>query len=261
MSLHDAYARVTPYEIAFQDAEHVAELASTVNREAGARGVDVHDLQGFLTLGTVDAFVRGLAGTTDDPATLHRFGPLAFHAVHFTHARSPLFLLSTHVARYLVEGAPEGSPRPPRPAGYLQLPQHLFWTGAAGEAPESIDGVFWTATPPGSLHALLVTGIRPDRPGLGVVPLPPAPLRDAPRWLDVDARDGERDFSTELPGAELDILYGVEAAGEAFKLLARFFAYVDAAPDALEEHEAFAESEGEGPTPSVLPFIRVSIGE
>lgn len=259
MSLHDAYARLTPYELAFQDAGRASELLGAVGEEAEARGADVHDLNGFLTLGAVEAFVRELAGEADDPGALHRFGPLAFHGVHFSASDSPVFLLSTHVARYLVEGVPEGAPRPPRPAGYLQLPQHLFWTRATGEAPESIDGVFWTATPGGVLHALMVTGMRPDRPGIGVVALPAAPAGEAGRWLEVDAREDDEDFGTHLPGAEIDALYGVETAGEVFKLVARFFAYVDATPEALAERDAVEGPAGDGPTPSALPFIRVSI--
>lgn len=259
MPLHDAYARLTPYELAFRDAGRASKLAQAAGEEAEARGADVHDLNGFLTLGAVEAFVREVSGATDDPGALHRFGPLAFHGVHFTASEEPVFVLSTHVARYLVEGVPEGAPHPPRPAGYLQLPQHLFWTRAAGEAPESIDGVFWTATPTGTLHALIVTGMRPDRPGLGAVPLPAAPVEDAARWLDFEARAEGGDFRTDMPGAEIDALYGVETAGEALKLLARFFAYVDATPEGLVERDAVREPAGDGPTPSALPFIRVAI--
>lgn len=271
MSLHDAYARITPWELAFDDAERASELAVSVREEAEARGVDPHDLNGFLTLGVVEAFVRGVAGAADDPAALHRFGPLAFHGVHFTEAERPLFLATTHVARYLVGGVPDGTPEPPCQAGYLQLPQHLFWTRAADDAPESIDGIFWSVAPSGTLHTLVVTGIRPDRPGVGAVQLPAAPLADAARWLVVEAREGG-DFETELPGAEIDALYGVETAGEVLKLLARFFAYVDAAPEALEERPAPREprtggpeeeeasgGDPDGPRPSALPFIRVSL--
>lgn len=259
MSLHDAYARVTPYELAFRDVARAAGLLEAASEEAEARGADVHDPTGFLTLGAVEAFVREVAGPEDATGALHRYGPLAFHGVHFTSADRPLFLLSTHVARYLVGGVPDGAARPPRAAGYLQLPQHLFWTGAAGDSPESIDGVFWTVTTDGRLHALMVTGIRPDRPGVSVVPLPAAPVEDAPRWLDVEARPDGSDFATDIPGAEIDALYGVETAGEVLKLLARFFAYADAAPHALEGREAATRPDGDGPAPSGLPFIRVSI--
>lgn len=258
-----------------------------VEEEAEGRGVSLDDPNAFLTLGTVDAFVRDVAGDDADPTALHRYGPLAFHLTRFEAAGTPLYLMSTHVARYLTEGVPDGEPRPPSAAGYLQLPQHLFWTRAAEESPESVDGVFWSLTDAGVLHALLATGIRPDRPGMGVVPLPAAPLDDAPTWLDLDARD-EGDFATDLPGAEIDHLYGIETAGELLKLLARFFAYLDGAPSALEEGrpgpepdddpeataaegDEAAEQEGaptsqgpgvarSGPRPSDLAFSRVTLG-
>jgi hypothetical protein len=178
-----------------------------------------------------------VAGEDADPGDLHRFGPLAYHAISFASAGHPLYVLSTHAARYLVEGAPDGEPTPPSEAGYVQLPQHLFWTRAGGGSPESVDGIFWSATPSGRLHALLVTGIRPDRPGLGVVPLPAGPLDEAATWLDLEARVEEEDFATDLPGAELDALYEIRTAGEVFKLLGRFFAHLDASPDAVADEQ------------------------
>ena len=104
----------------------------------------------------------------------------------------------------------------------------------------------------------MVTGIRPDRPGLGVIPLPPAPLNDAPIWLDLEARGTENDFSASLPGGELDGLYGVSTAGEVFKLLARIFAYISSDQGRLE---AEAPHEGEqAPEPSCLHYTRIGRG-
>lgn len=265
MSLHDEYARVTPYEMVFREGRRVADLVDGVEEESERRGIDATELSGFLTLGAVEAFVREVAGddAEADPGALHRFGPLAFHGVHFATAGTRLYLMTTHVARYLVEGTPEGEPRLPAEAGYVQLPQHLFWTRAAGEAPESVDGVFWSAAREGALHLLMVTGIRPDRPGVGVVPLPPGPLADAPAWVDVDAREDGDDFATDLPGAELDVLYEIRTSGELFKLLARFFAYVEGEPEALRrvegERDGAARPEDDGPPRSALPFFRVTL--
>lgn len=262
MSLHDEYARVTPFELALQDEDRVSGLIDAATEEAEGRGVDLEELDGFLTLGAAAALVAEVAGVDADPSTLHRFGPLAYHAVRFASAGRPVYLLSTHAVRYLAEGAPDGEPAPPTDSGYVQLPQHLVWTRAAEDAPESVDGIFWSTTPSGLLHSLLVTGIRPDRPGLGVVPLPAGPLDDAPGWLELDAReDGGADFTTDLPGAELDALYEIRTAGEVFKLLGRFFAYLDASPDAVTgERKADGATEDDGPTPSALPFRRVTLG-
>jgi len=259
MSLHDAYARTTPWELAFESAQDARDFVARVTEEAEGRGADPEVLEAFLTMGAVDHFIGGLEGAVGEEGALARFGGLAFHAHHFTNAGCPVYLLSVHATRYLVGGAPGGDPSPPAPSGYLQLPQHLFWTGGASAdaPPESIDGLFWTVTSAEVLHAMLVTGVRPERPGIGVVPLPAAPLRDATSWLDVDARGDGRDFAASLPGGELDALYGVATAGEIFKLLARFFAYAASVPDALEGQEPPARSEG--PQPSSLSFTRVRL--
>lgn len=260
MSLHDEYARITPFELALRDEDRASELVDAATEEAEGRGVDLEELDGFLTLGAAAAFVGEVAGEDADPSALHRFGPLAYHAVRFVSAGRPLYVLTTHAVRYLVEGTPEGEPAPPTEAGYVQLPQHLVWTRAAEDAPESVDGIFWSTTPSGLLHALLATGIRPDRPGLGVVPLPAGPLDDAPGWLEHDARENEGDFTTDLPGAELDALYEIRTAGEVFKLLGRFFAHMDASPDAVGAEERTEPSADGGPRPSALPFRRVTLG-
>lgn len=282
MSLHDEYARLTPYELAFRSREAAEELVAAVAEESTGRGADPGDLHAFLTMGAVDEFARRLEGSDSSEGALVRFGVLAFHGLHFTRAGCPLFLLGIHAARYLVDGAPDGAPAPLEPAGYLQLPQHLVWADAGDGVPESVDGVFWTVTSSGSLHTMLVTGVRPDRAGLGVVPLPEAPLVEAGSWLEIDARGDGTDFSSTIPGSELDGLYQLTTSGEVLKLLARFFAYAASVPDALEPGRSDAGSEGADvtlsrsagseercntevrsteamPQPSSLPFTRVSL--
>jgi hypothetical protein len=289
MSLHDAYARLTPYELAFPDPSAATELIARIDEESAGRGADPTDPQQFVTMGAVASYVGGLREPDAEPGAIHRYGALVYHSVHFVRAGCPLFLLTTHAARYLVEGVPEGDPEPPARAGYLQLPQHLFWAetaeatpaeaagaevAAAGvaateapaadpyaagkQAPESVDGIFWTATESGVLHTMLVTGVRPDRPGLGVIPLPGAPLADASAWIGADVRADAADFSAALPGSELDRLLSFRVAGEALKLLARFFAYVGAVPSALERKEA-PSVDGGHPVPraSGLAYARV----
>lgn len=258
MSLHDAYARLTPYELAFPDRAAVADLLVRVDEEAAGRGADPFDPHAFVTMGAVATVVRALEGPDSEPGAIHQFGALVYHSVHFMRAECPLFVLSTHAARYLVEGAPPGEPRPPSFAGYVQLPQHLFWAAASdGARPESVDGMFWTATPAGVLHVMLATGMRSDRPGLAVVPLPEAPLTDAPTWLDASVRDAGREFASTLPGAEFDGLYSFRSTGEVLKLLGRLFAYVDSTPQSLEAGEPPAGAEA--PLPSTLPYTRVTL--
>lgn len=257
MSLHDAYARITPFELAFQEPERADRLEQAIEEEAAARGTDSEVPHSFVTMAAVEAFARELAGVVAEPGAVRRYGALAFHAYHFARAGRPLYLLSTHVVRLLVEGAPEGEPRPPEPAGYLQLPQHLVWAPGEGVNPESVDGLFWTATSRGALHVLLATGVRPDRAGVGIVPLPEAPLDEAVSWLSVDARGGD-DFASSMPGGEIDALYGVETSGEIFKLLGRFFAYASSVPEALDRVDP-GTAVDDGPRPSTLPFTRVEL--
>jgi hypothetical protein len=213
----------------------------------------------------VGAFLTELSEPDAAPEAVHQYAMLAFHGVHFVRAGFAVYLLGAGATRRLVGGvgeggAGEGGARPPTAAGYLQLPQHLFWVESdEGQVPESVDGVFWTATPHGVLHALLATGVRPDRPGLGVVPLPEAPLADADAWLTAEVRgEGEgRDFESSIPGAGLDALYGIRTAGEALKLLAGFFAMTASVPGSVEACEPASEVGPESPAPSAFPFKRV----
>lgn len=256
MSLHDAYARLTPFELLFRSPEDAEALAGAVAEEAEGRGVDASEPHAFVTMGAVTAFIRGIQGEAAPSESIHQYGALAWHALHFARSGFPLYLLGTHAARYLVEGSPPGAATVPGASGYLQLPQHLFWTEVASGVPESVDGIFWNVTGPDALHALVVTGLRPDRSALGVVPLPRAPASAAASWVAIDARGDGSDFANSMPGSDLDVLYAFRTSGEIFKLLARFFAYATAVPEALVPEGA---ATGEAPEPSALPFVRVTL--
>jgi hypothetical protein len=98
------------------------------------------------------------------------------------------------------------------------------------------------------------------------VPLPEAPTADASDWLGLDARGDGRDFASDLPGAELDVLYSVASSGEILKLLSRFWAYVGVVPEAAERCPPMPEvaagdegSQNAGPEPSALPYTRVTL--
>jgi len=259
MAIHDAYARRTPFELAFRDRERAAVLAQAVREEAAGRGIDAGHPHMFVTLGSVGAFLREIQEPEAPPELVHAYAMLAYHAVSFERAGGPVYLLSRDAAGRLVDRAPEAAPEPPDEAGYLQLPQHLFWAeGTSDEVPESIDGMFWTIGSEGAvLHTLLVTGMRPDRPGLGVTPMPDAPLSEASSWLTAAVRPNDEDFTSGIPGAEIDGLYGVRAAGEPLKLLARFFAHLAVAGARPRFRHGPADPPPDGPVPSALPFGRV----
>ncbi|MGD2046619.1 MAG: hypothetical protein PVH96_10380, partial [Gemmatimonadota bacterium] len=203
MSLHDDYARVTPFEIAFPDEDAIQRLVREMDEEAAGRDVDPQLPGIFVTLGAVGDFVRDLQAPDAPDEAARELGALLFHAVHFARSGRRLHLLETAATRYLVEGAPAGEPRPPAPAGYLQLPQHLFWMDAGEGAPESVDGAFWVASDAGVLHVLPITGVLPERMAFRALPLPEAPLAEAKGWIDATVRDGAPDYSSALPGHDL----------------------------------------------------------
>ncbi|MEC9355345.1 MAG: hypothetical protein VX507_03840 [Gemmatimonadota bacterium] len=258
MTLHDSYARFTPYELAFPNLDHLEELILGVEEEAKNQGLDLSNLNTFFAMGHVDAFVREIQGPDALPETIYQYVTLVFHAVHFNQAGCPIYLLSENVARDLLENHPGGQPTPPQSSGYIQLPQHLLWmSGADSDTPESIDGVFWVLSNRGTLHSLLVAGLRPDRPGFVIVPVPEAPISEASNWVNAVVRNGMDDFSSQLPGGELDQLHALETSGEVLKLLARFFAYVSSMQGAVEKMSPSNKDQAD-PVPSILPFFRVT---
>ncbi len=254
MPVHDAYARLTPFEIAFPDGAE--RLVRTVLEESDVRG-DPGDVRTFLTSPAVGAVLEELRADGTGTDRVRSFGMLAYHAFHFARAGKPVLLVETSVARRLTEGPGVGDePRLPSEAGYLQLPQHLFWAPCAGGSPESVDGFFWTRAPHGMLRLLLAMGVRRDRPGLVVAPVADAPWRDAAQWVDARARPEGADFASSMPGSEIEGLHGLESAGEVLKLLARVLAYVQRVPSALVAGRP-GEAPPEGPPASRLAYERI----
>lgn len=257
MPFHHAYARQTPYELAFPDREFAEERLDRIEGDAQERGQEaaLADPGRFLGLPAVAETLREIRDPQGDAQELQKHGVLLFHAFHFRRAGLPLYLLETHAVRYLVESgrgsAGDGEPPPPpQPSSYVQLPRQLFWIRPSEEGPpEPVDGFFWSAPDGEHLSVLVAAGIRDDRPGLSVVPLPTVPLGEAGAWLDAEIREGGRDFESTLPGGELERLYSLEAAGEVLKLVARLFRYLERFPDAARDEAAAGESGPEGPAP------------
>jgi hypothetical protein len=269
MPIHDRYARLTPFERSFPDPDEAEARFRAIEEEAAARGADLGDPEAFVMLMAAGRALRDVRGPDEDPERIREHGALLWHAWHFWRHGRQVYLLPGATARWLVEGAGGGGdasgtgwePKLPASAGYLQLPQHLFWARPAeDETPESVDGLFWTAV--GDRMALLpVLGMREDRPGFGVVPIPLLPLADAGAWVGAEIRGDGNDFVSDMPGAELERLYEVRTAGEILKLAARAFRHLDregreAAPVEAEEG---AEDAGDGPRPSRLPWTRIEL--
>jgi hypothetical protein len=257
MSLHDAWARITPLEMLFSSSDAAQDFLATVAEEAEGRGAMPEIPHSFITMATTSDFIASIAGEGAPDAEIQRVSALAYHVVNFHRLEGRLYFLDTAVSRYLTGGVPGAAAPLPSRAGYVQLPQHLFWLENGESVPESVDGIFWTVTGDGVLHSLVVTNVRPDGTGAGVVPLPEAPVASAAEWLDVDARGDGADFATALPGGDLDQLYGLSSSGEVLKLLARLFAYLHAVPDAAATGSVPAEAET--PRPTALPHLLVRL--
>jgi hypothetical protein len=233
----DRPAGLGPYDLAFGAESIDDRLFPPIEAEAEARGQPLDDPDRFLFLTGVGRLLQAIAGTAEGGGSgedvrsgeaLRQHGRLLFHAFHFWRAgKVELGLDEATVRKLLDDAAPAGNwpLATPAVAGYLRLPRNLIWAAPeAGERPEPADGFFWTYHPasdgPGTLHLLMVLGLRPGRPGFSVVMAAGVP---DPHWADVDARPGVTDFATTLPGGELDRLYSVETTAELLKLASRCF--------------------------------------
>jgi hypothetical protein len=257
MPIHDAYARRTPFEITLPTPDFAGERFPAVLEEADTQGFPGHltDPSAFALLGEVGAILREIRDADDPPGLIDQYGLLLFQAFGFWRAGHPLYLVSEAAARDAVTKVEPGLDRLPASGTvYLQLPQHLFWVGAEPETPpESLDGFFITWNG-GLLTVLAVAGVRPDRAGLSTLPIPSVPVEDLTSMATETMREEGSDFSSTMPGGDLDGLYGVESAGELLKLVARLL------PRLLDASDAEVETapRGSAPEGSNLPFRRIS---
>lgn len=273
MPIHDEYARLTPWERALPDAGFAERHFEALEAEAGERGVPLADPGVFAMLTAGVAALEELAAPEGDAGgdeALTRLATLLFHAFHHHRAGRPLLLVRAGVVRYLVgtdpgEGEAVESEGGIPGSAYVQLPQHLVWTDAGGgERPRSIDGFFWTLPGDGTLHVLAVAGLIEERPGFTVIPLPGVPLGDAELWAVAAMRpEGDEDFSTEIPGSEMEGLFEVRTSGELLKLGARLDRYLARFPDsATVAPSPCPDPESEGrtaPRPSTMKHRVVTL--
>jgi hypothetical protein len=260
MPVHDAYARVTPYELMLPELTFADQRFPLIEEEAKERMADLSDPERFALLSEAGAVLRKVRGEEDDPQLIYQLGVLLFHAFHFWKEGLPFYQLTTGVGRYLATSGPESgawAPSLPGRAGYVQFPQHLFWVpGGEDVTPESLDGFFWSAPERENLSLLIAMGIRRDRPGLSVIPLPTLPLSAAGEWAAMTVRPDGGDFRSSLPGAEIENLYSLEAGAEAVKLAMRVFWYLDVFPASVAEGTR-GPDDGDGPQSSRLDSRRI----
>lgn len=287
MAIHDAYARLTPYELLLPDAAFPDRHFTAIGEEAAVRGVDAGNPAAFVMLGAVQGALAELRAEDAAPESANDHGSVLFFAYHLWRTEGTVVLAQQETMRALLSGEREPQPEIHKSlwakefggrAGYVQLPQHLVWLEETrnvpqaghdvsqetrGNPPESVDGFFWFGDSRGALHLSLVAGMRSDRPGFAVVPVPPLPLDTLSEWAAGPAREGGGDFATSLPGAELDGLLGIRTPAEVFKLAALLLGRMaqerpDTSPPPPEvDHRPSGTPEdpsaAAGPRPSALP--------
>ena len=254
MAVHDAYARLTPYELLLPESGFADRSFPPVGEEAAERGVDTENPAAFVMLGAVQAALAELREEDAAPESAHDHGGVLFFAYHLWRTDGAVTLAQRKTLRDLAAGGTEHADSARNPlwsnalggnAGYIQLPQHLVWIEEARNGPpESVDGFFWFGDSRGALHLALVAGMRSDRPGYIVVPVPPQPLDTLSDWAAGPAREGGGDFETSLPGAELDGLLGIRTPAEVFKLAALLLGRL------ARERPAVVPPSDTGPAPS-----------
>ena len=264
MSLHDAFARFTPYELSFPGLSPARAHFDAIRSEADARQVYARDPSSFIMLAATGQAVREIRSTEDDPALIRQYGLLLYHAFHFSEQGEELYLIETGALRELLDEAPEMLEWEPslgetvgHAAGYAQLPQHLVWVRSEEDAaPESLDGFFWVRSSDEHFGLLLALGMRGERPGLSVVGLSDLPLNEACDWSRLPVREEGDDFSSSIPGSELEGLYELRSAGEALKLAARVLWRLECGEEGSYGVRP-VEPGGGGPRASDLAFRRI----
>ena len=262
MAIHDAYARFTPYELLLPNPEFPDRCFGAIAEEAEERDVDPGNPAAFVMLGSVRGALAELREEDAGPESAHDHAGILFFAYHLWRTGGGVVLAGRTTLRELLDAGPRagegGVGDLGGRAGYVQLPLHLVWMESADEPPESVDGFFWHGDDNGVLHLAMVAGMRRDRPGCVVVSVAPQPLASLPGWASGPAREGGGDFSTSLPGAELDGLVGIRTPAEVFKLAALLLGRiarerpepVSPTPDRTAEWD----ETGSDPRPTALPF-------
>ena len=227
--------RATPYEIIIEPLEPVVFPA--IRDEAERRGRDARRRDQFILLGHVGAALKEWV-TDDAPAdAIEQYADLLYHGYHFWSFGRRLLVLDDEVTGLVTEPNMEVDDWSPTPtACYFQFPYQRLWGRVAPHAPfEPVDGFFAlvdeTEPAPGAgvhVRALLVLGLRPDRPGVSLISyrtdLEPA---SGVRRATAPQREGGHAFATLIPGGERRDYRTVATTSELEALVLRSLAYVD----------------------------------
>jgi len=228
---------ISPYELVFGAEIFEGTRFPGIRAEAEARGVVTEIPERFLLLASVGALLQELIPEDAGVEEFARHGALLYQAYHFWRHGKVTYRVTEGEARGVIERA-TSSERwccdPPGPAGYLELPRHLFWARIEeGATPEPVAGFFWTVAEPGDaaapgrrLHLLLALGVFPGRPGFSTIGLEVAPDL-LPEPAAAAREEPERaEFANILPGGELHGWYGLLTELEVIKLVSRTFGHL-----------------------------------
>jgi hypothetical protein len=241
-------ARVTPWSIVFGDAAMSSHFELIREQE---------DLHGTVTresvmhLPAAGALLRELLGSDDD-VTQHgelfaQMGALIFHAYRHWRCGRALHRFDPSAFAAALALSVENAIDVPTDAGYIQLPRNALWARVgAGDAPEPVDGFFWsvparigTASYLPRIDLLFALGVRRGRPGFSTFDVTVAPA-DLSQWAKTSARPDGEDFANVLPGGELQGYHALTTRAEAIKLAALCFAHMPSADGievAVDEHD------------------------
>lgn len=257
-------ARVTPYELICEPFERTTFPA--IRAEAEERGSDPRRRDQFLLLGHVGATLREIVPDDAAADALDEFADLLYQAFQFWSYGRRLYAFDRDVMEALT--APErdlgawelAAP----PACYLQLPSQLIWARVSAESPyEPVDGCFVVVdeTEPrpeagAHLRALLVLGLRTERPGVSLVSyrtdLDP---REAGALARSPWREEGTSFANTIPGGERAGFHTLATTSELLALVLRALHYLDRHPRAL-----LAEPGSAAPGETHIPYTRVTLG-
>lgn len=255
-------ARITPYEALLQPLETVAW--PHISDEAEQRGTDTLRRDQFVLLGTVGSTLRDVIPEEAPADAVDEYAELIYHAYQFWRFGKRTYALTKPVLERLV--SPDYSLGAWQVAGppscYLQVPAQRVWARVSADAPfEPVDGCFVvvddTAPAPESgthVRALLVLGLRPERPGVSLVSyrtdLDPV---HAVAHAEHPWREDSLPFANAIPGGERQALHAITTTSELESFVLRTLHYLDSHPDRLVAHESQADEDGD----TALPYIEV----
>ncbi len=253
-------ARLTPYELILEPLE--LRDFPAIRDEAEARGVDPRRRDQFLLLAHAGVALDDMVPDDAPADAIDEYGELLYQGYQFWAFGRRLYVLSDDVLahllapRYAFDGWTLAAP----PACYLQLPYQRVWARVAADAPfEPVDGCFVmvdeTAPAPEAgahLRALMMLGLRHDRPGISLVSyrtdLDP---RHASRFAAEPWREDAAPFANAIPGGERKGYSTLATTSELEAFVLRTLHWLDTRSLTLRAEQG-SSAEGESRLPHVV---------